>query len=636
LEVDGANGVVYWTETYDEHTEIWQSGPDGESAQALHVGDPQVENNPGAIVLDPADDRLYWSSGTVVVPLSGGDFIYVTDHMRSIRTDGTDNRRVFPADEDACVSSCAYTTVSMEGSSNDLVIQRIPGEVLETTDLQVNLTAPTDLAVANGTMTNTVTVENLGPLDAYDTVLTFELPSHTTANSFPGCTVVGTTATCDYGTLAVGQTVTLTAVLNVLANVSGRLVSTAEATTSLGDHVPANNVAALTAYHAPAAPTVPAGTDTLAFYADRTASSDKDHMAIYQVESSISVVEVVADGGEIADIVFDSATEQFYWLDVNSDVNNGDGTGILWRADADGANQTALLSNLTSPGSLILDSENGWLYWSDYTVINDETSGRIGRYRMTTGQNQVILEGVGYVNNLAWDMLRDRIYWSTTSGNVYYFDVLDGTEIQQVHIGLHQMDGLAVDPYRGRLYWGEYNYFGAIWQSDLDGSNISKLKDSLQTPGKLWYDLPADRLYFFDVSSCNFSYYPRLASMTPGKSGVTNHKCGLTRPSAAVAGHVVPPPVAPNITTSPGLAATNAQPYSYQPYATGSTPITWALLQAPAGMTISQTSGLVEWTPNAPGDATVEIEASNTAGSDTQLYTLVVSNPPPPEITSSP
>ncbi|MGD8856429.1 MAG: hypothetical protein PVG33_08895, partial [Chloroflexota bacterium] len=177
LEVDGANGVVYWTETYDEHTEIWQSGPDGESAQALHVGDPQVENNPGAIVLDPADDRLYWSSGTVVVPLSGGDFIYVTDHMRSIRTDGTDNRRVFPADEDACVSSCAYTTVSMEGSSNDLVIQRIPGEVLETTDLQVNLTAPTDLAVANGTMTNTVTVENLGPLDAYDTVLTFELPS---------------------------------------------------------------------------------------------------------------------------------------------------------------------------------------------------------------------------------------------------------------------------------------------------------------------------------------------------------------------------------------------------------------------------------------------------------------------------
>ena len=45
-------------------------------------------------------------------------------------------------------------------------------------------------------------------------------------------------------------------------------------------------------------------------------------------------------------------------------------------------------------------------------------------------------------------------------------------------------------------------------------------------------------------------------------------------------------------------------------------------------MTIDTNTGLIQWIPAAAGPASVTVEASNSAGTDTQSYTITVSEPP--------
>jgi hypothetical protein len=81
----------------------------------------------------------------------------------------------------------------------------------------------------------------------------------------------------------------------------------------------------------------------------------------------------------------------------------------------------------------------------------------------------------------------------------------------------------------------------------------------------------------------------------------------------------------PTITSTPVTTGVVGQAYSYQAAATGSAPITWSLVTGPSGMTIGSATGLVSWTPTAAGSFPVTIQATNSAGSNQQSYTLTVS-----------
>jgi Pregnancy-associated plasma protein-A/Putative Ig domain/FlgD Ig-like domain len=82
---------------------------------------------------------------------------------------------------------------------------------------------------------------------------------------------------------------------------------------------------------------------------------------------------------------------------------------------------------------------------------------------------------------------------------------------------------------------------------------------------------------------------------------------------------------APVITSAPPTSAAVRSLYSYSAQASGTTPIAWSLNTGPKGMKISS-DGVVTWTPkrNQTGSQAVQIEASNSAGSDTQSWTINV------------
>lgn len=96
-------------------------------------------------------------------------------------------------------------------------------------DEDVTITTVADLAVvkydnpdpvaAGSTLTYTIVVTNYGPSDAQNVVITDTLSADTTVVSAAGCTVNGNTVVCDFGTIANGDSESVTIVVTVSAEV---------------------------------------------------------------------------------------------------------------------------------------------------------------------------------------------------------------------------------------------------------------------------------------------------------------------------------------------------------------------------------------------------------------------------------
>ena len=90
-------------------------------------------------------------------------------------------------------------------------------------------------------------------------------------------------------------------------------------------------------------------------------------------------------------------------------------------------------------------------------------------------------------------------------------------------------------------------------------------------------------------------------------------------------------PAAPTITTAAKLTAINNALYTYDVNATGNPPPSFSLTTRPTGMTINNTTGLINWTPSATGSFNAVVQVANgVAPNATQTFTIVVSNDAPP------
>jgi lysophospholipase L1-like esterase len=87
----------------------------------------------------------------------------------------------------------------------------------------------------------------------------------------------------------------------------------------------------------------------------------------------------------------------------------------------------------------------------------------------------------------------------------------------------------------------------------------------------------------------------------------------------------------PTITSDPATQAAVGVPYTYDVEADGDPAPSYALTENPSGMTINGTSGLISWTPTTGGGFDVTVQASNSAGTDEQSFTVYVA-----EVTACP
>jgi PKD repeat protein len=86
----------------------------------------------------------------------------------------------------------------------------------------------------------------------------------------------------------------------------------------------------------------------------------------------------------------------------------------------------------------------------------------------------------------------------------------------------------------------------------------------------------------------------------------------------------------PPIITSAAVTDVNAGDlYSYDVEATGIPQPIYSLITSPVAMTIDANTGLIQWTPTDIGEVNVTVLATNTGGTDSQNFTIIVAAVPP-------
>ncbi len=213
-------------------------------------------------------------------------------------------------------------------------------------------------------------------------------------------------------------------------------------------------------------------------------------------------------------IALDTSEQKIYWT-------NSEG-GKVQRSNFDGSNiEDLVIDGLCWPSGIALDTDGGKMYWTD---------GCAGIQRSNldgTDVEMLVAKGVAYPNDVAVDINNGKIYWpnhkvrkiqranldgtnvedlielprvrvpkgialDVKEGKIYSTDEhlntgsgiirrlnLDGTEPQTVlkpaHIQLEKTrlsgpSGIAVDPYRGKIYWTDLNP-GRIHRANLNGTD---------------------------------------------------------------------------------------------------------------------------------------------------------------------
>ncbi len=126
----------------------------------------------------------------------------------------------------------------------------------------------------------------------------------------------------------------------------------------------------------------------------------------------------------------------------------------------------------------------------------------------------------------------------------------------------------------------------------------------------------------------NTTYYFVVRTLTPVHDSQQNALwSGFSREVSATTQNDTTQ-TAPTITSAPVTTALRGQAYAYSVAASGSAPLTFALLQQPAGMTINPNTGFVSWTPAEVGAFAVTVKVSNSVGPKEQSFTITVNETP--------
>jgi hypothetical protein len=167
-------------------------------------------------------------------------------------------------------------------------------------------------------------------------------------------------------------------------------------------------------------------------------------------------------------------------------------------ANLDGTGVHTIVSGPVSGrfGGIAFDESKGYLYSGDGSFLfrtNLDGSNRTNLVSLSAGGNQ-------FVGDVELDLTHGKIYYTATHTTItqIFSANLDGTGVQTVvNPTSGNIEGIALDPLRGKLYWADEG--NAIHVANLDGSGQSIFKtlpsgafpfdvESDPANGKLYWD----------------------------------------------------------------------------------------------------------------------------------------------------
>ena len=239
-------------------------------------------------------------------------------------------------------------------------------------------------------------------------------------------------------------------------------------------------------------------------------------------------------------LAVDTARNKLYWT---AKRKTGKMKGSIWEVPLNGRNPKMLKQIQAAPRGIVVDAENGKLYW---TTDNE----RIHRFNINDKNfNAQFIKKLGSPHHIALDLkaktAHGDIYWTVDNGDESWSiwrTSLDGTIItKEIVPGLKELGGIAVD--RDKLYWTEKigDNHGKISCASKNGAGIRKLvpieedrEDLFSLPGSVPLGLAVDevgrRLYWTDnggnIRSLNLDEPIKIVVRSQSNNSRSNNPTG--------------------------------------------------------------------------------------------------------------
>ncbi|KYN23000.1 Vitellogenin receptor [Trachymyrmex cornetzi] len=103
-------------------------------------------------------------------------------------------------------------------------------------------------------------------------------------------------------------------------------------------------------------------------------------------------------------------------------------------------------------GSLLVDSFNRWLFWSQITLQMDKPFSKICRTDMMGADMKIIDSDVGFVSGMTIDYVKSKLYWLNNFNNVIKLSNFDGSQ-RSTFLRMNMHHPLSINIYERSLYW---------------------------------------------------------------------------------------------------------------------------------------------------------------------------------------
>jgi len=203
--------------------------------------------------------------------------------------------------------------------------------------------------------------------------------------------------------------------------------------------------------------------------------------------------EILADGFQegvgVKDLAIDQVAGKLYWANRSE--------GLIECSNLDGSARVTVITD-ANPVGLAIDADGGKIYWTDYTY-SDPTIRRANldgtdEEELWSCSAGCVLEGI------ALDPANGYLYWAERMDQHIYRGLMVGGWAARILVcsdGIGHPCGLAY--HEGRIYWG--GDYGLCSATEV-GDDVQVIREDLpQSPRSMELDAEAGRLYWATTQS---------------------------------------------------------------------------------------------------------------------------------------
>ena len=178
-----------------------------------------------------------------------------------------------------------------------------------------------------------------------------------------------------------------------------------------------------------------------------------------------------------------AAPDKIYFIDI----------GKVHRANLDGSGVEAIVTGLTEPYGIDVDTSAGKIYWTDIAAKKIQRANLDG-----TGLEDLVTIGLSAPTFIALDTAAGKMYWTDRDAGKVQRANLDGSGVEDLLTGLSSPTGIDVDTSAGKIYWtdGFASLNGKIRRANPDGSGLEDLVTGLTEPAGITLDTAAGKMYW--------------------------------------------------------------------------------------------------------------------------------------------